>query len=137
MVFHDMHAEKITAQLDHLAIHVRNLQASTQFYQSVLGLQIIPDPFQDGQHIWLHVGVHQQLHLISGAQKTTGEDMQVHMAFRVRSVDEFVRRLRDLHVTFVNLKGEAGQIATRPDGIKQVYLQDPDGYWIEVNQAEY
>jgi len=55
----------------------------------------------------------------------------------VRSVDEFVRRLSDLQVTFVNLKGEAGQVATRPDGIKQVYLQDPDGYWIEVNEAEY
>ena len=132
-----MHAEKITAQLDHVAIHVRYLLASTEFYQNVLGLQIIPDPFQDGRHIWLHVGVHQQLHLISGAQTTTGEDMQVHMAFRVRSVDEFVSRLSNLEVPYVNLKREVGQIATRPDGVKQVYLQDPDGYWIEVNEAKY
>ena len=23
----------------------------------------------------------------------------------------------------------------RPDGVKQVYFQDPDGYWIEVNDG--
>ena len=132
-----MHAEAITAQLDHLAIHVRDLQISTEFYQNLLGLQTCPEPFQDGLHTWVRVGVHQQLHLIGGAQKSTGEDMQVHMAFRVRSVDEFVSRLRDLRVTYVNQKGEAGQIAIRPDGVKQVYLQDPDGYWIEVNEAQY
>ena len=132
-----MNAEAITAQLDHLAIHVRNLQISAEFYQNVLGLQICPEPFQDGLHTWLHIGVHQQLHLIGGAQETTGEDMQVHMAFRVGSVDQFVSRLSDLHVTYVNQKGEAGQIAIRPDGVKQVYLQDPDGYWIEVNEARY
>lgn len=132
-----MKAEAITAQLDHLAIHVRDLQLSTDFYQNVLGLQTCPEPFRDGLHTWLHVGEHQQLHLIGGAQKTTGEDMQVHMAFRVRSVDEFVGRLSKLHVTYVNQKGETGQIAIRPDGVKQVYLQDPDGYWIEVNEAQY
>lgn len=132
-----MNAEAITAQLDHLAIHVRNLQISTEFYQNVLGLQTCPEPFQDGLHTWLRIGVHQQLHLIGGAQETTGEDMQVHMAFRVGSVDQFVSQLSDLHVTYVNQKGEAGQIAIRPDGVKQVYLQDPDGYWIEVNEARY
>jgi lactoylglutathione lyase len=63
--------------------------------------------------------------------------MQVHMAFRVRSVDEFVSRVTELHVIYVNLKREAGQIAMWPDGVKQVYLQDPDGYWIEVNEAKY
>ena len=132
-----MNAEAITAQLDHLAIHVRNLQISTDFYLNVLGLQICPEPFQDGLHIWLQIGVHQQLHLIGGAQETHSEDMQVHMAFRVGSVDQFVSRLSDLHVTYLNHKGEAGQIAIRPDGVKQVYLQDPDGYWIEVNEARY
>jgi lactoylglutathione lyase len=25
----------------------------------------------------------------------------------------------------------------RVDGIKQIYLQDPDGYWIEVNDDKF
>ena len=35
---------------------------------------------------------------------------------------------------FGNLAGERGRLHTRADGIRSVYLQDPDGYWIEVNE---
>ena len=25
----------------------------------------------------------------------------------------------------------------RPDGVKQIYFQDPDGYWIEVDDDKF
>ena len=31
--------------------------------------------------------------------------------------------------------GKKMALTTRTDGVKQVWLQDPDGYWIEINDA--
>jgi len=25
----------------------------------------------------------------------------------------------------------------RPDGVRQIYFQDPDGYWLEVNDSKF
>jgi catechol-2,3-dioxygenase len=25
----------------------------------------------------------------------------------------------------------------RPDGVKQIYFQDPEGYWIEINDDKH
>jgi hypothetical protein len=27
-------------------------------------------------------------------------------------------------------------VSIRPDGVKQAWLQDPDGYWVEINDAK-
>jgi lactoylglutathione lyase len=42
-----------------------------------------------------------------------------------------------MQVRYVNLKGEERKMTTRLDGVKQVYFQDPDGYWIEVNDNKF
>ena len=42
-----------------------------------------------------------------------------------------------MQVRYVNFKGEERKMTTRPDGVKQVYFQDPDGYWIEVNDDKF
>tara|TARA_R110000868_G_scaffold1389_10_gene10744 strand:+ start:3320 stop:3502 length:183 start_codon:yes stop_codon:yes gene_type:complete len=39
--------------------------------------------------------------------------------------------------TKVTIDEKLSNITKRPDGVKQIYLQDPDGYWIEVNSAKY
>jgi catechol 2,3-dioxygenase-like lactoylglutathione lyase family enzyme len=40
-------------------------------------------------------------------------------------------------IWFGNFPGITNTITTRPDGIKQIYFKDPDGYWIEVNDDPY
>ena len=30
-----------------------------------------------------------------------------------------------------------GTSPVRPDGVHQLYFQDPDGYWIEVNDDKF
>jgi lactoylglutathione lyase len=32
--------------------------------------------------------------------------------------------------------GEKMAITNRVDGVKQIYFKDPDGYWIEINDAK-
>jgi catechol 2,3-dioxygenase-like lactoylglutathione lyase family enzyme len=43
--------------------------------------------------------------------------------------------LEQKHIKYFNSKREDRAVTTRPDGIKQIYFQDPDGYWIEVNDS--
>jgi lactoylglutathione lyase len=122
-------------QIDHIALHVRDITESARFYQTVIGLERIPDPFKDDRHVFLRLSARTELHLIAGAQRSTEHDIDVHFALRVASVDSFRAHLAEKQIKYFSSKKEEGVVTTRPDGIKQVYFQDPDGYWVEVNDS--
>ena len=121
---------------NHIALYVADLERSTAFYREVMGVEMIPDPFRDDRHVWFKIGEHNQLHLIAG---TVGEapGRGMHFAFGVSSFGDFLRHLGRLGVAYQDGKGRAGEVRLRPDGVKQIYLQDPDGYWIEINEDRY
>jgi lactoylglutathione lyase len=123
-------------ELDHTTVFVRDLPKSGEFYEKVLGLDPIRDPFSDGRHLWFRTGPHSQLHVVGGAAEITPTDIEVHMAFRVASVPDFTTHLDQLHEPYRNLKGD-GKTSVRADGVHQIYFQDPDGYWIEVNDDRF
>ncbi len=52
------------------------------------------------------------------------------------SLSGFITHLEKLNVAYTNLKGDSKIPTARIDGVKQIYLQDPDGYWIEINDAK-
>ena len=125
-------------EFDHASVYVRDLQKSADFYDKVLGLERIPEPFHDGRHIWYRIGAHDQLHVISGATSAVPPDIDVHLAFRVMGFPEFVSRLDQMGISYrKSVHGEGKTATIRPDGVHQVYLQDPDGYWIEVNDDKF
>jgi lactoylglutathione lyase len=109
------------------------LKRSTDFYESLLGLERIADPFKDDRHVFFRIGAHAELHLIAGATAIPDRDINVHLAFRVPSVETFVARLKKAQVGYFNANRESEKVTLRPDGVMQIYFQDPDGYWIEVN----
>ena len=120
--------------LDHAALHVADLEKSASFYEA-LGLKRIADPFKEGRLIWLSAGSHRQLHLISGRAESSAPDMPVHLAFVVPSIAVAVARLEAAGVPYYNNLKMPQTVSSRPDGVKQIYLQDPDGYWVELNDA--
>ena len=122
--------------LNHIAVYVVDLKISTAFYKDIIGLDTIPEPFHDGRHTWFSVGVKSHLHVISGATVKTAHDKNAHLCFSVASVPEFVKVLEKNKVEYENWAGEKMTITTRVDGIKQIYFKDPDGYWIEINDAK-
>jgi lactoylglutathione lyase len=124
-------------QFDHLALHVHDLQKSSEFYGKVMRLENMPEPFKDGRHIWFRIGPHDQLHVIGGATDVSEHPIDVHLAFRVPSLPQFMTHLDEMHVKYRSFKGDDKTVTVRPDGVKQVYLQDPDGYWIEVNDVRF
>lgn len=121
--------------LDHIAQYVNNLAISTAFYTNILGLDSIPEPFHDGKHTWLQIGVHSQLHLISGADSGMVHNKNNHLCFTLADFDAFIEKLSKNNIEFENWAGEKQAITTRPDGIHQIWFRDPDGYWIEVNDG--
>ena len=122
--------------LNHIAVYVVDLKISTAFYKDIVGLDTIPEPFHDGRHTWFAVGVKSHLHIISGAVAKKEHDKNTHLCFSVASVPEFVKVLAKNKVEYENWAGEKMAITNRVDGVKQIYFKDPDGYWVEINDAK-
>lgn len=134
-----LNMEKAAAQtkqrplLNHIAVYVSDLKTSTDFYSDIIGLEKMEEPFKDGRHTWYTLGVQGQLHLISGANKGMEQIKDRHLCFSVVSIDDFISNLDKNKIAYTNWKGDSKSPTVRPDGVKQIYFQDPDGYWIEVN----
>jgi lactoylglutathione lyase len=124
------------ASLNHIALYVVDLKISTAFYHDIVGLDTIPEPFHDGRHTWFSVGPKSHLHLIQGAKIKTEREKNTHLCFSISSVDAFIATLKKNNVEYENWAGEKNAVTNRVDGVKQIYFRDPDGYWIEINDAK-
>lgn len=123
--------------LSHTTIFVVDLDKSAGFYEKVLGLKKIAEPFHDGKHVWFQVADHSQLHVVSGAKEDIPHDINIHLAFSVPDLGAFTKRLEKAQVKYGNWAQNSTTPQLRPDNVKQVYLQDPDGYWIEINDDTF
>lgn len=127
--------DNVPAVLNHIAVYVADLNKATAFYESVFNLKMIPEPFKDNRHTWFTLGPPGQLHLIQGAKGNETFDKNGHLCFSVPSVDEFVKKLNSKNISFEDWPGKKDGITLRVDGVKQIYFKDPDGHWLEVNDA--
>lgn len=125
--------DSLTARINHIALYVKDLEKSRDFYENVVQLKRIPEPFKDGLHEWFSIGSPAQLHLIKGATEITEHDKHGHLCFSVASVDNYMLNLKKYQISITNWKGDSDMPTVRPDGVKQIYFKDPDGYWIEIN----
>ena len=136
-----LYSAQVNAQskprFNHLTVYVTDLARASEFYKTVMMLDTIPEPFHDNRHTWFKITEHGQLHVVSGAKEDVTHDVNIHLAFSVPSLPDFIKHLEKLGVKYGNFAGEANKIAVRPDKIEQIYLQDPDGYWIEVDNDRF
>src|SRR5687768_14162769 len=109
------------AFLNHIALYVTDLIKSTSFYQNIIGLDTIPEPFHDGKHTWFRVGPKSHLHLIAGASGPGVINKNNHLCFSVLSVESFIPLLKKNNVEFENWAGQKSVVTTRVDGVKQIY----------------
>ncbi|WP_432709565.1 VOC family protein [Pedobacter sp.] len=125
----------VSAKLNHIAVYVSDLAKSTAFYKSLLNLPIIEEPFKDGKHVWFSLGSSGQLHLIQGEFENQKFNKNEHLCFSVSSIGEFINKLDKQKIEYSNWPGTAKEPTLRVDGVKQIYFQDPDGHWLEINDA--
>lgn len=131
----EVHAQK--PHLNHIAHYVKDLAISTAFYRNIVGLDTIPEPFHDGRHTWFSVAEHSHLHIISGAKEITAHNKNSHLCFSVPSTERFAEILKKNNIPYENWAGQPNSLTNRVDGVKQLYFQDPDNYWIEINDDKY
>jgi lysophospholipase L1-like esterase/catechol 2,3-dioxygenase-like lactoylglutathione lyase family enzyme len=124
-------------EFNHTTVYVVNLEKSTAFYRDVMELRQISEPFRDGRHNWFRIGPHSQLHVVGGAKKLAPHDINIHLSFRVISMPDFMKHLDAYHIDYGNWNRTEKAPQVRPDGVSQIYFQDPDGYWIEVNDDKF
>ena len=125
-----------TTKLNHTAIYVSDLIKAAAFYGGVLGLETIPEPFKDGKHIWYALAPGVALHVIQGQVEKQVHPRNHHTCFSVPSVDSFIEILKKNNIVWEDRDGVKNTTTTRPDGVKQIWFTDPDGYWIEINDAK-
>jgi len=123
----------IAVSLNHIALYVSNLKKSTTFYETVLNLKQIPEPFHDGKHTWFTIGAAGHIHLVMGEPKEYARDRNDHLCFSVKSVEAFIKNLEKHKLEYTNWPGTAKEITIRKDGVRQIYFKDPDGHLIEIN----
>ncbi|HWA28349.1 MAG TPA: VOC family protein [Lacunisphaera sp.] len=123
-------------RVNHIAFYVLDLKVSTDFYEKIIGLPTIPEPFHDGKHTWFLIGPKTHLHIISGAAAKLPKEKRNHLCFTVDSVDAFAARLAEHKIPYEDLAGAKSAVTRRPDGVNQIYFQDPDDNWIEINDAK-
>ena len=73
------------------------------------------------------------MHFVSILKEPVTINKAVHFALTTSHFDDFIKTLEAKNVTYSDWPGTPNKISLRADGINQIYFQDPDGYWIEVN----
>ena len=117
-----------TKDLNHIALHVASLEVSREFYGDTLGLETIPRPAFNFDGEWYRLGETQELHLIADRHEPVNSATRGnHFALGVESMDEAERELAERGIPHTPRQA-------RPDGAFQIYVEDPDGYWIEFCQ---
>lgn len=112
-------------ELNHVAIYVQDLGKSIRFYQDSLELEPLPRPAFSFPGAWFRLGGHQELHLIGNRTEPLSLHRQHHFALKVSSAREAEELLKRNRVAYLGPK-------PRPDGAIQLFIQDPDGYHIEL-----
>lgn len=126
-------AQKPIVKFDHMALVVKDLKSTIAFYTQTLGFEQIEDPTGNPSIDWVQSPSGQQLHFLQAEMSEIRFTKSVHMSFAIETFTAFVNHLKSLNIPFEDWEGRKGEITIRQDGVRQVYIQDPNGYWIEIN----
>jgi len=115
---------------NHIALQIKDMPASVQFYGQLLGLERVAIPENlKAIRAWFKIGPDQQIHLLAGRTEAVVNDRSgSHFAVFVASIDKAEAYLKALNFPFHK--------QVRFDGVVQIYLTDPDGYLVELNELK-
>lgn len=122
-------AQISTIGFNHLALSVSDIEASTVFYRDILGLEPIEVPDElKAIRSWFRFGGGQDLHLLAGRTEPVADNSRnsSHFSLTIPDADEVE--------AFLIEKGMDYHRQQRFDGAWQIYISDPDGYVIELNE---
>ncbi len=114
------------AELNHVAIHVEDVERTHDFYSRVLRLEPLPRPAFDFPGAWFRLGSQQELHIIGDRNAPVhSHNRGTHFALLVDDIEAWEKHLTEVGADFNPKK-------SRPDGAWQIFIIDPDGHYIEL-----
>jgi catechol 2,3-dioxygenase-like lactoylglutathione lyase family enzyme len=119
---------------NHIALSVIDVEQSVEFYQNVLELKEIENTASNSKTRWLAFNQDVQLHLIPRPNAEIITNKAVHFALATTDLNSIIKRLEALKIDYSDWRDTSDKSYIRKDGIKQIYFQDPNGYWIEINE---
>ncbi len=132
-----INAQSFDFTYDHYAVIVKDVDKSADFYANILKLKETPHPTLKKGFRWFIVSGNSQIHLIQKENPEFTKSKSVHLCLATQNLDVFTDHLKQNNVPYFDWPGKENAITLRADGVKQIYFQDPDGYWIEVNNAKH
>ena len=118
---------------NHVGLAVKDLKTSVTFYREIIGLSPldVPDNLLAVRR-WFRVAQGQELHLLLGRENpvTNNDKNGAHFSLSIptNSADDIEAFLKEKNVPYHRQK--------RFDGAFQIYVTDPDGYVIELNEPK-
>jgi len=114
--------------LDHVNLRTANVARLTEFYASVLGLELGARPAFAFGGAWLYCGERAVIHLVEVGEQPepSGELRMEHFAFVADGFDDLVRRLEAAGVEYRT--SQLFGTSTR-----QLNLRDPDGNRLHID----
>lgn len=105
--------------LNHVAIHVADVERSCKFYRAVLRVEQMPRPAFDFPGARYRLGAGQELHLIGRRDEPiVAGSRSNHFALRVDDIEVWEEHLKNVSVEFRPKK-------QRPDGAWQIFFATP------------
>lgn len=115
-------------RINHVSVSAKSVEESVRFYTEIFGMEPVATPDFGFPVQWLKLG-DVQLHVFEHMHMAP---MSHHVALEV---DDFPRVLREVRDRGIEDRETFGHWLYRlPDGAAQLYLRDPGGNLIEVDQ---
>ncbi len=116
---------------NHVALSVKDIEVSVRFYRELVGLEpiAVPDNLK-AIRAWFKIAPGQELHLLAGrADSVANNDRNgAHFALSIADANPVEEYLK--------AKGWPYHRQQRFDKAWQIYITDPDGYVIELNEPK-
>ena len=128
--------KKIDAQIavngyNHVALCVKDIKESTRFYRDVMGLETVEVPEQmKAIRSWFKIAPGQELHLLAGRTfpVANNDPNMSHFSLTISDANPVEAYLKNLKMPYLRQQ--------RFDGAWQIFISDPDGYFIELNEPK-
>ncbi len=121
-------------KFQHVTLVVSNFKESKKFYTEILKLKDKKIPWLPENQMFISLGGNLELHVGEVEGVKINPSTFNHFALTPSDFEGFLNHLKQ-HGLVYGLLGsfKEYEIQTRPDGVRQTFLKDPDGYIIEIN----
>ena len=84
---------------------------------------------------WIEIGDGRRFHVQAGDISGVHVEKQTHFALTAADFDATLARFRARRHRLLRHEGHARRHQHPPDGMRAIFLQDPNGYWFEINSG--